>query len=141
MEILRCKNCNCAHKSYCKKYDNRIQRHRRKRDLNKNTLKYERTFKGKIMRTYNNMTNRVKGLSKPHLYKGLDIISREDFYEFSFNDKSYNHLFDKWVKSEYNRKISPSIDRVNSDIGYIKGNIRWITHSENSKLTKRWSEN
>lgn len=97
---------------------------------------YEKTRKGFLMRAYRNMKSRVLGIQKlkAHLYKGLAILPKNDFYEWSLADKSYNMLFDTWSASGYTRKLSPSIDRIDSTKGYEKGNIRWITHSQNSFL-------
>lgn len=116
------------------------QRIRRAETNNASTKKYERTKKGKLMRTYRNMMNRTKGIIHKgvHLYKELDLLSREDFYNFSLNDNEFNRIYDEWVKSEYDRKLSPSIDRIDTTKGYVIGNIRWLTHSENSKNGGHW---
>lgn len=114
------------------------ERQRQYRVLTKNacTKKYEKTKKGKLVRTYRNMESRVLGIvsAKAHLYEGLSILPREVFYEWSINDPEFNALHDAWVKSDYSLKLSPSIDRVDVSKGYTMGNIRWITHSENSSL-------
>lgn len=112
-----------------------MQRIRRAKTGNATTKKYERTKGGKLMRCYRNMMSRVTGIQykKEHLYLGKEILSREDFYEFSKNDKSFNELFDAWVASDYDRKLTPSVDRIDSNKGYVLGNIQWITHSENSR--------
>ena len=98
---------------------------------------YERTRKGKLMRSYRNMESRVKGIQwrKAHLYadKSLDI-SRDEFYSWSLADEMYNQLYDAWGASGYSRKLSPSVDRIDSTKGYCLDNIRWVTHSENSRL-------
>lgn len=113
-----------------------IQRARRKATGNSTTKKYEKTRKGFLMRVYRNMKSRVEGVQrkKAHLYKGLPILPKEEFYEWALSNKNYNDLFDKWTESGYDRKISPSIDRIDSTKGYLKGNIRWLTHSQNSLL-------
>lgn len=100
----------------------------------KSNKKYWKTKQGKLMLTYNNMNRRVRGYVKKHIYEGLGILNRDSFYEWSINNEHFNKLYDNWVKSEYDRKLSPSIDRINSNDGYTLGNIRWITHSENSRL-------
>jgi len=102
--------------------------------------KYEKTKKGFLMRTYRNMKSRILGIQhkKAHLYKGLELLDKEIFYSWSLNDQNYNTLFDAWTDGSYDRKLTPSIDRIDSNKGYIKDNIRWITHSQNSKQTKRW---
>lgn len=115
---------------------NEYQRAYRKANGNANTKRYEKTRKGKIMRSYRNMQSRVEGVThlKNHLYLGKDIMSRDDFYEWSLSDEYFNVLFDTWVYSDYDRRLSPSVDRIDSTKGYIAGNVRWLTHSENSRL-------
>jgi len=106
----------------------------KKKSLAVNNSKYWKTPKGKLMMTYNNMDRRVRGYVKSHLYKGLDILDRNIFYSWSQSDPMYISLYNEWVLSGYERRLSPSIDRIDSLIGYNIDNIRWITHSENSRL-------
>lgn len=116
------------------------QREYRRKNKNYSTKKYERSKKGKLMRTYRNMESRVKGIlkKKEHLYGGLPLLEREEFYEWSLGDEHFNSLYDDWVKSDYDLKLSPSIDRKDTSEGYTKDNIRWVTHSENSSLGGKW---
>jgi len=111
------------------------QREYRARTGNANTKKYERTKKGKLMRNYRNMESRVKGIQwrKAHLYEGKELLSREEFYDWAMNQDSFHRLFDEWVMSGYDRKLSPSVDRVDSSKGYTIDNMEWVTHSENSR--------
>jgi hypothetical protein len=99
------------------------------------TKKYEKTKKGFLMRLYRNMQSRIEGVQKKkhHLYKGLSLLERELFYEWALNSKEFHKLFDEWELQEYPRKLSPSVDRVNSDLGYFISNMEWVTHSENSR--------
>ena len=125
----------------CKTCANQKQRERRKKQKNKNTLNYEKTLKGKLMRTYRNMLSRVTGIqkAKAKLYEGLDILDKEDFYEWSLKNVDYIRIYKEWVESDYSRKLTPSIDRKEPKEGYIIGNMRWVTHSYNSKNTTRWN--
>lgn len=119
----------------------RKQREYRARTGNRVTRKYERTKKGKLMRTYRNMESRVSGIlkHKAHLYEGLPILPRDDFYRWAMQSSAFHALFDGWVASGYRCGESPSIDRINADGGYLIGNMRWLTHRENSRLTRRKS--
>jgi|TARA_R110000744_G_scaffold350591_1_gene456290 hypothetical protein len=98
-----------------------------------NNRRYHKTRKGKLMLTFNNMTRRVQGYVKPHLYKGLEICARDVFYAWSLGSNSFEHLYNNWVDSDFKRRLSPSIDRIDTDKGYVLGNIQWITLSENSQ--------
>jgi len=71
--------------------------------------------------------------TKSHLYKGLDILSKEDFINWSL-ETNFKDLLLGYEESGYDRKLAPSVDRIDSILGYTIGNIRWITHSENSRL-------
>lgn len=118
----------------CKTCINERSRNHRKSNNNKNTKKYERTFKGHLVRTYRNMLSRVTGVQKrkAHLYKGLSILSKKDFYKWSENCPIYKTLFDEWQESNYIQILSPSIDRIDSSVGYDMDNMQWLTHSKNS---------
>lgn len=88
------------------------------------------------MRTYRNMLSRVTGiqLKKAHLYKGLSILPRQEFYVISLSDPDYLRLFIEWKDSGYDRQLTPSINRIDATLGYENFNVEWITHSENSRL-------
>lgn len=118
------------------------QREYRKRTGNRSTKKYERTIKGFLMRTYRNMESRVTGIqkNKAHLYKGLELLTRDSFYFWSQGDKDFLRLFTEWESKGFPRMEGPSIDRIDSSKGYTLDNIQWITTRENSLkgLKSRW---
>ena len=115
------------------------QRAYRARIGNAVTKRYERTKNGKIMRIYRNMQSRVLGIvkQKAHLYAGLDILSRDDFYEWAKNSPEFDTLFDAWMDAGYPAKLAPSVDRVDPSRGYQLDNMEWVTHSENSRRASR----
>jgi calcineurin-like phosphoesterase family protein len=69
---------------------------------------------------------------KASLYEGMNYLSKDEFYHWSTSSQNFHDIFTNWEKSNYDRKLSPSVDRIWPMFGYVKGNIRWITHSENS---------
>ncbi len=111
------------------------QRRRRKNNNNAFTKKYEKTHRGFLMRLYRNMQSRIEGVqkTKAHLYRGLNLLAREEFYCWAMNDPTFYSLFVKWEQSGYERKLTPSVDRINSSSGYSLDNMEWVTHSENSR--------
>lgn len=115
---------------------NKKQRERRAKNHNIDTRKYEKTPKGLLMRKYRNMQSRVTGIQKlkAHLYKGKSLLKREDFYSWAFDNEDFNRLYIDWVESGYDRKLCPTVDRIDPKYGYVLENMRWITHSENSSL-------
>lgn len=113
---------------------NQKQREYRRKTGNAETKKYEKTKNGFLMRLYRNMQSRIDGVQKEkfHLYEGKTLIEREVFYSWAKNNDTFHSLFDAYEKSGYDRKLAPSVDRVNSKLGYELSNMEFITHSENS---------
>lgn len=114
---------------------NAKQREYRAKNKNQCTNKYEKTINGFLVRKHRNMMSRVTGIQKAkyHLYQGLDLLDRQEFYRWSKTSKTFLKLFEDWSKSNYDRKLCPSVDRINSKEGYHLSNMEWITHSENSR--------
>lgn len=102
---------------------------------NANTKKYEKTPNGFLVRLYRNMKSRISGVQyqKFHLYQGKELLPKEEFYNWAKNNSKFWDLFEQYKASNYDRKLAPSVDRVNSSIGYIIENMEWVTHSENSR--------
>ena len=111
------------------------QRMYRQKTSNLSTKVYEKTLKGYLVRTYRNMTSRVRGIlkKKAHLYEGKSILTKDEFYEWSLSSKEFHDLMARYEDSDYDLKLAPSIDRIDSSLGYTLGNIQWITFSENSR--------
>ena len=120
--------------------DMKQQREYRARTNNAATKRYERTVNGKLMRIYRNMQSRITGVQKHkiHLYANKELLSREDFYDWAKASSEFITLYNSWVQSGYERKLAPSVDRVDPNRGYTIDNMEWVTHSENSRRGGKW---
>jgi len=114
---------------------NENQRLQRKLNNNKHTKKYEKTKKGFLVRLYRNMQSRVLGIqkSKQHLYAGKSLLAKDEFYEWSLNNDTFHKLFDQWESLNYERRLCPSVDRINSALGYELDNMEWVEFHENCR--------
>lgn len=112
---------------------NARQRERRRANGNAPCKKYEKTKAGFLMRLYRNMQSRVNGIQwrKFHLYEGKDLLPREDFYQWANTSEKFHELFAAWELSSHDRRITPSVDRIDSDRGYTLDNMRWVPFHEN----------
>jgi hypothetical protein len=123
-------------RSYCK-YCAKIQNEQYRLDHPNCDKQWhlDNPFESWISSTYASMKARILGKTdRAEYYKGLPILSRQEW--------------DKWVESQYDvwfdihnnwlitkkQKDLPSIDRIDPNQGYLVGNMRIITVSENSKL-------
>lgn len=81
------------------------------------------------------MESRIKGIQKKkfYLYKGKCLLDRDEFYKWSLMSDEFDRLFKEWKESNYNQKLTPSVDRVDSKLGYELSNMEWVTNSENSR--------
>lgn len=94
----------------------------------KNNSKYDKNLINKICRTYSNCKTRIRkgneGDPKYELYKGKEFgfdSSLEMFYEL------YDNLLEQSEKYPLDKL---TIDRIDTNLGYIKGNVRFITMKE-----------
>lgn len=117
---------------------NEKQKLRRHNWNNYDTKKYEKTPNGFIMRLYRNMQSRITGVQKQkaHLYCGKELLSREDFYRWAKETtvNKFSEMFEVYKNSGYDRRFAPTVDRIDSKLGYFPENMQWLTHSENSRL-------
>lgn len=121
----------------------------------KSRREYDRSFAGLPRRRYRDMKSRIAG--KPQYgdrWKGLELLPLEDFVQWSLNgvDSNYPALWEAWSKGDdfpemkingtipilwsgrpYQTLLAPSIDRIDSTIGYVLGNMQWLTRSEHMK--------
>lgn len=111
------------------------QRERRRQNNNLHTKTYEKTEKGFLMRLYRNMLSRISGVQRQkfHLYEGKALLDKQEFYKWSMTHPDFLELFSKYKDSGWERKLAPSVDRINSSLGYTLDNMEWVTHSENSR--------
>lgn len=101
----------------------------------KSCRKYEKTPNGFLMRMYRNMKSRITGIQKQkaHLYLGKSLLTKDEFYTWARGHVDFKKLFKKYEESKYDRKLSPTVDRIDSSKGYELNNMEWVTHSENSR--------
>lgn len=104
------------------------QRLARKANGNIHTKRYEKTKPGFLMRCYRNMKSRITGIQhkKAHLYVGKSILSKEEFYQWAMDCETFHKLFKTWIESKYERRLTPSVDRIDSRCGYELKNMEWV---------------
>ena len=86
------------------------------------------------------MKKRVRGKcnAKSKSYVGLPICGRVEFREWAEANEQFTILWDNWHASGKLYKLTPSVDRLVEEKGYVLENMQWLTVSENTiKENKR----
>jgi hypothetical protein len=76
-----------------------------------------------------------KNTKSPHLYKGLPILPKDVFISWAKNHPDFLKLYKRWKTCDFDLKLTPTVNRMNSSKGYTLDNIEWMTHSQNSGLS------
>lgn len=118
---------------------NRRQKEYRQRTQNTCTKKYEKKVLGFLMRAYRNMKSRISGVQKLkfHLYENKELLDKQEFYDWALGSAQFYKLFGDYRASNFQRKLAPSVDRVDSSKGYHLENMEWVTMQENSRRGAR----
>lgn len=96
-------------------------------------IRHSRTRTGFIMRKYNNMRSRILlEHEKRHLYPADGLLSKDEFTAWlGIHYMTFDRLFRAWEESGYERRLSPSVDRIDSSKGYTTDNMELVTNSVN----------
>lgn len=87
---------------------------------------YQRTKKGLITRIYYDQKKSCKNRNMENpTYTKFELI---DWFD---NNDMFDLLYCNWVKSNYNTKLSPSVDRIDDYKSYTFDNIRLVTWQDN----------
>ena len=90
--------------------------------------------KNYAQKTYASMRRRCHYRTGEKYYRGLKVLAREEFYRFALHDPNLPTLIRNYIDSGYQFRLAPSINRIDSKLGYIINNIEFIALGENGKL-------
>jgi len=126
--VNKCKECNKVdvRKNYSLKkeqyheYDKGRQRHSRQRIFNHRYSQMKQRVEGRAIRTY--------------AVEGKELLSPQEYSLWLRNNiDDFERIYKLWEDSGFQRKYTPSIDRIDNNGSYTSNNMRWVTHSDNSK--------
>jgi hypothetical protein len=95
-----------------------------------------------LCKMYRDMKARVTGTNKGyvaertrHIYVGKSILPRDVFMQWARNNPDFLSLYKRYVMNDFERRLAPSVNRMDSRLGYTLNNMEWMTSGQNSGLS------
>lgn len=86
---------------------------------------------------YYHMTARHNGNATHYSHsEGKGIMTKEEFFEWCKHPDQmavFVGIYFDWMTADFPLGLSPSIDRIDSELGYVAGNIQWLTFDQNTE--------
>lgn len=83
---------------------------------------------------YSEISRRTKTFLKTHPnYYGLEKCTRDEFINRFINDVNFLNQWEEWKNSGFKRGSAPSIDRIDSNLGYVINNLQFLSNIENAR--------
>ena len=98
------------------------------------------TIHSYLSRKYRGMKLRVEGRQGKYAskdnkyYLGKPIVSKDVFLLWAKNHRDFLRLYKQYVAARFDRKLSPSVNRIDSNLGYTLDNMEWVTTSQNCSM-------
>lgn len=135
--VNKCKECN--KKDVRENYINNIEQ-KRAYELYRNRYNINRLFSNRYAGIKIRSTSLKLNIVHGYSCYGKEYLNREEWLSWCFSEENYKKfmvLYNNWVQSNFDEKLSPSVDRIDNNKGYKKSNLQWLTKSENSTKHKK----
>lgn len=135
--INKCKECT---KRYIRERDTRALDTKRYRTNPDRYLKHK-YYMIKRRCTTKYRGGRKKGKQYKNSYYGREYLSQSQWNTWCEQSKgTFMSLWVNWTESGWDKRKSPSIDRIDNNSGYVLGNLQWVTAEGNMNkyLNEKW---
>jgi len=102
----------------------------RKRYTKTHWMLYAHTFNGYTGRMYCSMQHRIRTRYAGRNFGGLFTL--KEFRQFLLKN-DFQSIYDRYLKSGRERRLAPSIDRIDNKKGYFFENMQLMTQVENAR--------
>jgi len=92
--------------------------------------KYHKTEKGILTQRYAKMKYDAK-------HRNLDIIPQNIFKALSREDENFRRIYYDFLYSDFDKKLSPVLERIDRDNGFVEGNLRWVFQKDKKRIRSR----
>lgn len=95
------------------------------------THQHNATITSFLNKVYNDMKARIAGKGKDSkYYKGKSLLAKEVFMTWARNHPDFLKLYKQYFMSRFDRRLAPSVTRMDSGRGYSLNNMEWVTASQ-----------
>lgn len=101
------------------------------------THQHNATITSFLNKVYNDMKARVNGKTKKSdakYYVGKPILSKDAFTNWARNHPDFLKLYKQYFMSRFDKKLAPSVNRMDSNMGYTLNNMEWVSFSQNCMM-------
>lgn len=106
------------------------------------THAHKATITAFLNKMYKDMKGRVTGTKTgavadrtKHIYLGKPILPKDVFVQWAKNHPDFLSLYKRYVMNDFERRLAPSVNRMNSKRGYTLDNMEWMSSGQNSGLS------
>jgi len=124
----KCKEVKAVSNFYNKSNSKDGYDHECKDCVNIRSMKYSRTINGLVSKMYANQKYRSKTKFNLELK-----YTKEEFRNWLLSNTYFYKLYNNWIKSNYNKDSTPSVDRDNNYKPYTLNNMSLMTWYDNNK--------
>lgn len=125
----------------CTKRDVRLDYHsdpekHHERDRQRQRYSRKRIFDHRYKCLLNRVGNKIAG--RTYASSEHEVLTREQYDAWLVkNMDQFERIYTAWVESGFDRKLSPSIDRIKNNKGYVPENMQWLSLSNNNKKSTK----
>lgn len=126
--VNKCKECN--KKDVRENYKEKIFE-KRSYDSQRSRYSFQRIFSNRWMHIKNRCDGKIKQSVR---YSKYNYLTKEEFIDWCYkkeNIYSFFNIWRKWKESNFQRNMTPTIDRKNDSLGYTVENIQWLSLRDN----------
>lgn len=100
-------------------------------ELNRNRFNLQRIFINRWL----HIKNRCNGVVSNGRYLNFEYLTKQEFIDWCKQDKNFSifmKIWNKWKNSNFARRHTPTIDRIDNKRGYLVDNIQWLSLRNNT---------
>ena len=93
---------------------------------NKDLKKWRRGLKGRVVNIYSRQKHYSDKRGHPQ-----PSYSKDELVTWALSQEKYHKMHNIWVLSDYDKSLTPTVDRIDDSVGYTMDNIQLLTWCEN----------